>query len=83
MSPIVCFNKLDIYSISISPLLRTSNWNHFSAKLMFKDLSIALKAIQNTNTPAPFGTKAQENFANMVNQKKGDLDFSAVTKFNE
>ena len=55
----------------------------FSASLMFKDLSIALKAIQNTNTSAPFGTKAQENFGNMVNQKKGDLDFSAITKFNE
>ena len=41
----------------------------FSASLMFKDLSIALKAIQSTNTSAPFGTKAQENFRNMVNQK--------------
>jgi len=55
----------------------------FSASLMFKDLSIALKAIQSTNTSAPFGTKAQENFGNMVSQKKGDLDFSAITKFNE
>ena len=55
----------------------------FSASLMFKDLSIALKAIQSTNTSAPFGTKAQENFRNMVDQKKGDLDFSAITKFNE
>ena len=55
----------------------------FSASLMFKDLSIALKAIQSTNTSAPFGKKAQENFGNMVNQKKGDLDFSAITKFNE
>ena len=55
----------------------------FSASLMFKDLSIALKAIQSTNTSAPFGTKAQENFGNMVNQKKGGLDFSAITKFNE
>jgi len=55
----------------------------FSASLMFKDLSIALKAIQSTNTSAPFGTKAQENFGNMVNQKKGNLDFSAITKFNE
>ena len=55
----------------------------FSASLMFKDLSIALKAIQNTNTSAPFGKRAQENFGNMVNQNKGDLDFSAITKFNE
>ena len=55
----------------------------FSASLMFKDLSIAVKAIQSTNTSAPFGTKAQENFGNMVNEKKGNLDFSAITKFNE
>tara|TARA_B100000242_G_scaffold182804_1_gene131280 strand:- start:463 stop:1341 length:879 start_codon:yes stop_codon:yes gene_type:complete len=55
----------------------------FSASLMFKDLSIALKAIQSTNTYAPFGTKAQENFGKMVNQKQGSLDFSAITKFNE
>ena len=55
----------------------------FSASLMFKDLTIALKAIKSTNTSAPFGTKAQENFGNMVNKNKGDLDFSAITKFNE
>ena len=55
----------------------------FSASLMFKDLSIALKAIHSTNTSAPFGTKAQENFRNMIDQEKGDLDFSAITKFNE
>ena len=55
----------------------------FSASLMFKDLSIALKAIQSTNTSAPFGIKSQENFGNMVNRKKGNLDFSAITKFNE
>ena len=55
----------------------------FSASLMFKDLSIALKAIHSTNVSAPFGTKAQENFRNMVDQEKGDLDFSAITKFNE
>ncbi len=55
----------------------------FSASLMYKDLSIALKAINDTNTLAPFGIKAQENFRQMVNDKKGDLDFSAITKFNE
>ena len=55
----------------------------FSVSLMFKDLSIALKAIKGTNTLAPFGAKAQENFKKMVEQKKGDLDFSAITKFNE
>ncbi len=55
----------------------------FSANLMYKDLSIALKAINDTNTLAPFGISAQENFRKMVNDKKGDLDFSAITKFNE
>ena len=55
----------------------------FSASLMFKDLSIALKAINTTNTSAPFGTKAQQNFENMVKNKNGNLDFSAITKFNE
>ncbi len=55
----------------------------FSANLMFKDLCIALKAIETTNTFAPFGKRAQENFKNMVNDNKGNLDFSAITKFNE
>ena len=55
----------------------------FSASLMFKDLSIALKAIESTDTSAPFGKRAQENFSNMVEENKGNLDFSAITTFNE
>ena len=55
----------------------------FSASLMFKDLSIALKAIQTTNTLAPFGEKAWENFGKMIDKNKGNLDFSAITKFNK
>ena len=55
----------------------------FSASLMYKDLCIALKAIDTTNISAPFGKKAQENFKNMINNNKGNLDFSAITKFNE
>ena len=55
----------------------------FSANLMLKDLTIALKAINTTYTTAPFGKRAQENFRNMVEDNKGDLDFSAITKFNE
>ena len=55
----------------------------FSASLMFKDLTIALKAIDTTSTSAPFGKRAQENFGDMVKDNKGDLDFSAITKFNE
>ena len=55
----------------------------FSASLMFKDLTIALKAIETTNTFAPFGKRAQENFKKMVNDNKGNLDFSAIIKFND
>lgn len=55
----------------------------FSANLMLKDLTIALKAIQNTQTKADFGKKAQENFRKMVYDNKGDLDFSAITNFNK
>ena len=55
----------------------------FSASLMFKDLTIALKAIDATKTSAHFGKRAQENFRDMVKDNKGDLDFSAITKFNE
>ena len=55
----------------------------FSADLMLKDLSIALKAIESTNTSAPFGKKSRENFKRMVNENQGSLDFSAITKFNK
>ena len=55
----------------------------FSMDLMFKDLSIALKAIESTKTSAPFGIRAQENFKRMVDDKKGSLDFSAITIFNK
>ena len=55
----------------------------FSTNLMLKDLTIALEAIENSKTSAPFGRKAKENFEAMVNNKKGDLDFSAITNFNK
>ena len=55
----------------------------FSGNLMLKDLTIALKAIKDTNTSAPFGTKSQENFKRMINANKGDLDFSAIVNFNK
>ena len=55
----------------------------FSVNLMLKDLTIALKAIKDTNTSAPFGTKSQENFKRMVDDKKGELDFSAIVNFNK
>ncbi len=55
----------------------------FSANLMYKDLTIALKAISDTNTSAPFGMKAHENFQKMVESNKGVLDFSAIIEFNK
>jgi 3-hydroxyisobutyrate dehydrogenase len=55
----------------------------FSANLMLKDLTIALEAIENTKTSAPFGRKAKENFEAMINNEKGDLDFSAIINFNK
>ena len=54
----------------------------FSANLMLKDLTIALKAMKNSNTQAPFGTKAQENFQKMIDQNHGSLDFSAIINLN-
>ena len=55
----------------------------FSGNLMLKDLTIALKAIKHTNTSAPFGTKAHENFKQMIDDNKGELDFSAIVNFNK
>ena len=55
----------------------------FSADLMLKDLTIAFKAIESTNTSAPFGKNSRENFKRMVNENQGSLDFSAITKFNK
>ena len=55
----------------------------FSADLMLKDLTIALKAIDGTNTSAPLGKHSQENYKKMVKENKGLLDFSAITKFNK
>ncbi len=55
----------------------------FSANLMLKDLTIALEAIESSNSVAPFGIKAQEHFQKMVNQNQGSLDFSAIIKLNQ
>ena len=54
----------------------------FSANLMLKDLSIAVQAIKSTKTLAPFGKKAQEKFQNMIDDQKGNLDFSAIINSN-
>ena len=55
----------------------------FSANLMLKDLTIALKSIENTKTPAPLGKYSQENFKRMVDDNNGNLDFSAIINFNK
>ena len=55
----------------------------FSANLMLKDLTIALKAIDNTNTLAPFGTNSQQNYKRMIDDNKGGLDFSAIINYNK
>ena len=55
----------------------------FSANLMLKDLTIALKAIESTKTSAPFGKLSQENFKRMINDNKGELDFSSIINFNK
>jgi 3-hydroxyisobutyrate dehydrogenase len=55
----------------------------FSANLMLKDLTIALKAIKSTRTSAPFGKNSQESFKRMINDNKGDLDFSAIINCNK
>tara|TARA_B100001057_G_scaffold242247_1_gene242588 strand:+ start:209 stop:1081 length:873 start_codon:yes stop_codon:yes gene_type:complete len=55
----------------------------FSVNLMYKDLSIAVKAIERTKTSAPFGIKSQQNFKKMVEDNKAELDFSAIVNFNK
>ena len=50
---------------------------------MLKDLTIALKAIEQTKTSAHFGTKSQERFKKMIDDNKGHLDFSAIINFNK
>ena len=55
----------------------------FSGNLMLKDLTIALKAIKDTETYVPFGTKSQENFSRMIDDNKGELDFSAIVDYNK
>ena len=55
----------------------------FSANLMLKDLTIALKAIEDTNSQASFGKKAQQSFKKMIDDNKGHLDFSAITSLNK
>jgi len=52
----------------------------FSAKLMLKDISLALSAIDENNLNSPMGNLAQKIYKNMVNLGDGNLDFSAVLK---
>ena len=54
----------------------------FAGKLMLKDLSLALEAINNTASKAPFGILAHNQFNQMVLNNNGDLDFSAIINEN-
>ena len=50
----------------------------FAAKLMLKDVSLAISASKNSNLNLPMGTLAQQIYSKMISSGKGDLDFSAV-----
>ncbi len=52
----------------------------FSAKLMSKDLKLAVKAAQESNSNISFGKKAEELFTKMSEGTRGDEDFSAIIK---
>ncbi|MDC3141158.1 3-hydroxyisobutyrate dehydrogenase [Alphaproteobacteria bacterium] len=55
----------------------------FSANLMLKDLTIAINAAEEAKKSAFFGKLSQKNFQEMIDQNQGNLDFSAITKFNK
>lgn len=50
----------------------------FATSLMFKDLGLAQKAIEETNTSISYGIKSLEKFRLSVEQGEGDLDFSNI-----
>ncbi len=53
----------------------------FSAKLMLKDLSLAIEAAESTKTEIKFGKKSKIIFENFVKNHKGDLDFSNIINY--
>ena len=50
----------------------------FSSSLMFKDLGLALEAVKQTNSKASYGIQTYKKFKSIVDNGKGDLDFSNV-----
>ena len=54
----------------------------FSTALMYKDLSLAIAAAKETNTKISFGLQSQKQFQNLVQNKKGHLDFSNIVNDN-
>ncbi len=52
----------------------------FSAKLMSKDLKLAVNAASQTNSNIEFGKKAEKMFTKMAEGMNGEKDFSAIIK---
>ena len=52
----------------------------FSAKLMSKDLKLAVKAANQVNSNIEFGKKAEQIFTKMAEGVNGEKDFSAIIK---
>jgi 3-hydroxyisobutyrate dehydrogenase len=50
----------------------------FMAKMMLKDLRLALHAAETAKATLPLGAEAAELYSLFVNQGHGDLDFSAI-----
>ena len=61
--------------------LRDNNFQPgFSAKLMSKDLKLAVNAAKQANSKIEFGQKAEEIFTKMAEGVNGEKDFSAIIK---
>ncbi len=65
---------------SIGPLSPADNnfLPGFSAKLMAKDLNLAINAASDSRSNTQFGNMAEQIYAKMANSKNGDKDFSAI-----
>ena len=50
----------------------------FSSALMYKDLTLAIDAAINSNTSLNYGHSTLEKFHKLVNDGKGQLDFSNI-----
>ena len=54
----------------------------FSSQLMLKDLSLALSAATDSNIDLEIGKKVLKNYKSLVDNKKGDLDFSCIVNYD-